>query len=250
MCPPRTHRTLPGPTRPPERNLTVRRGADPSAGVAREEPGRNLTVRGDANPSAGVARGESFDASSPYHTAAASAEWPTFDQAKATQLVDAYRAGGGNPDFVFKTTTTRQAFAEFLQAQMAAIGIHVTVQTYDLAQFSSSVLQGGDFQLTTWVGPFDNPDPGASRLLHSGGNGNYGKYANPQVDQWLDDAAATQDPAQRTKDYQQVELQVNKDLVVDFFSRSYLSTITKKDVKGMDRFLSRDMWFAGTWLDR
>ncbi|GAA4873995.1 glutathione ABC transporter substrate-binding protein GsiB [Pseudonocardia benzenivorans] len=191
-----------------------------------------------------------FDASSPYHTAAASAEWPTFDQAKATQLVDAYRAGGGNPDFVFKTTTTRQAFAEFLQAQMAAIGIHVTVQTYDLAQFSSSVLQGGDFQLTTWVGPFDNPDPGASRLLHSGGNGNYGKYANPQVDQWLDDAAATQDPAQRTKDYQQVELQVNKDLVVDFFSRSYLSTITKKDVKGMDRFLSRDMWFAGTWLDR
>ncbi|MFC7657656.1 hypothetical protein ACFQV8_16125 [Pseudonocardia benzenivorans] len=59
VCPPRTHRTLPGPTRPPERNLTVRRGADPSAGVAREKPGRNLTVRGDANPSAGVARGGS-----------------------------------------------------------------------------------------------------------------------------------------------------------------------------------------------
>ncbi|ODU01639.1 MAG: hypothetical protein ABS81_20210 [Pseudonocardia sp. SCN 72-86] len=191
-----------------------------------------------------------FDASSPYHTPDASAAWPTFDQAKAKQLVDAYRAQGGNPDFTFKTTTTRQAFAEFLQAQMAAIGITVTVQTYDLAQFSSSVLQGGDFQLTTWVGPFDNPDPGASRLLHSGGNGNYGKYANPQVDAWLDDAAVTSDQAQRTKDYQQVEMAVNKDLVVDFFSRSYLSTITKKDVKGMDRFLSRDMWFATTWLDR
>jgi ABC-type transport system substrate-binding protein len=191
-----------------------------------------------------------FDAQSPYHTQAASDEWPTYDPAKAKQLVDAYRASGGNPDFTFKTTTTRQAFAEFVQAQMAAIGVNVTVQTYDLAQFSSAVVQSNDFQLTTWVGPFDNPDPGASRLLHTGGNGNYGKYSNPQVDQWLDDAATTTDAAQRAKDYQQVELQVGKDLVVDWFSRSYLSTITKKDVKGIERYLSRDMWWPAVWLDR
>ncbi len=84
-----------------------------------------------------------FDRSSPYHDQAASDLWPTFDQAKAKELVAAYRAKGGNPDFTFKTTTSRQPFAEFVQAQMAAIGIKVDVKTYDLAQYSSAVVQSG-----------------------------------------------------------------------------------------------------------
>jgi ABC-type transport system substrate-binding protein len=191
-----------------------------------------------------------FDAASPYHTEEASRSWPAFDIEAARQAVAAYRASGGNPDFTFKTTTARQAFAEFMQAQMAAIGITVQVETYDLAQFSSKVLQGRDFQLTTWVAPFDNPDPAVSRLLRTGGSGNYGTYSNPQVDQWLDDAVTNPDPAQVARDYQQVELQVGKDLPIAFLSRSYLSTITKKDVKGIDRFISSDMWYATTWVDR
>ncbi|OLT19474.1 hypothetical protein BJF78_10945 [Pseudonocardia sp. CNS-139] len=191
-----------------------------------------------------------FDAASPYHTQAASDAWPKFDIEAARAAVDAYRESGNNPDFTFKTTTARQAFGEFVQAQMAAIGINVTVETYDLAQFSSKVLQGNDFQLTSWVAPFDNPDPAVSRLLRTGGSGNYGGYSNPQVDQWLDQAVSSSDPAQVTQAYQQVELQVGRDLPVAFFSRSYLSTIAQKDVRGIDRFISADMWYATTWLDR
>ncbi|GAY07148.1 ABC transporter substrate-binding protein [Pseudonocardia sp. N23] len=191
-----------------------------------------------------------FDRSSPYHDQAASDLWPTFDQAKAKELVAAYRAKGGNPDFTFKTTTSRQPFAEFVQAQMAAIGIKVDVKTYDLAQYSSAVVQSGDFQLSTTVAPLDNPFPGAQRLVGTGGSGNFGKYSNPDVDKWLADAAVTSDDAQRTKDYQQVEDQVNKDLAVVWISRAYLATITKKDVKGIDRYLSRDMFYGTTWLDR
>jgi peptide/nickel transport system substrate-binding protein len=191
-----------------------------------------------------------FDAGSPFHTQAASDAWPAFDQAKAKQLVDAYRASGKNPDFTFKTTTSRQPFAEFIQAQMAAIGVKVDVKTYDLAQYSSAVVQSGDFQLSTTVAPFDNPFPGASRIVSTGGSGNFGKYSNPEVDKALADAGVTTDEAQRTKDYQQVELQVNKDLAVAWISRSYLATITKQDVKGIDRYLSRDMFYATTWLDR
>ncbi|ODU25706.1 ABC transporter substrate-binding protein [Pseudonocardia sp. SCN 73-27] len=191
-----------------------------------------------------------FDQSSPYHTQQAADLWPTFDQAKAKELVDAYRARGGNPDFTFKTTTSRQPFAEFVQAQMAAIGIKVDVKTYDLAQYSSAVVQSGDFQLSTTVAPLDNPFPGAQRLVGTGGSGNFGKYSNADVDKWLADAAVTSDDAQRTKDYQQIEDQVNKDLAVVWISRAYLATITKKDVKGVDRYLSRDMFYGTTWLDR
>ncbi|MBO0851130.1 MAG: hypothetical protein J2P20_16835, partial [Pseudonocardia sp.] len=71
-----------------------------------------------------------------------------------------------------------------------------------------------------------------------------------RVDALLDDAAATTDPARRIQDYQQVELVSNQDLALLWLSRSYLSTITKPDVKGIDRYLSRDMFYATTWLDR
>jgi ABC-type transport system substrate-binding protein len=191
-----------------------------------------------------------FADGSPYHTQASSDAWPKFDPEKAKQLVAQYRAGGGNPDFTFKTTQTRRPFAEFVQAQMAAIGIKADVQIYDLAQFSSAVVQSNDFQLTTWIGAFDTPYPAVSRLLRTGGNTNYGDYSNPKVDALLDEAAGTADDAERTKAYQQVEMLAGQDLSMAWFSRSYLSTITKPEVKGVDRYVSRDMFFATTWLDR
>ncbi|GAA1319054.1 ABC transporter substrate-binding protein [Pseudonocardia xinjiangensis] len=191
-----------------------------------------------------------FDTDSPNHTEAASQEWPAYDPERARQLIAEYRASGGNPDFTLKTTTARTQFGEFLQAQMAAVGITVTLRFYDLAQYSSQVVQSGDFDLTTTVSAFDAPFPGASRLVHTGGNTNYGKYSNPQVDALLDTAASTSDEAERTRAYQQVELQVNRDLVACWLSRSYLATIAKPQVKGIDRYTSRDMFYASVWLDR
>ncbi|OLT19443.1 hypothetical protein BJF78_10715 [Pseudonocardia sp. CNS-139] len=191
-----------------------------------------------------------FTDESPYHTEEASNAWPTYDPERARQLVEEYRASGGNPDFTFKTTQARVPFGEFIQAQMAAVGINVELQFYDLAQFSSSVVQSNDFQLTTWVGGFDSAFPGATRLLRSDGNSNYGKYNNPEVDRLLDEAVSTTDEAVRTRAYQQVELITGEDLVVAWFSRSYLSTITKQEVKGIDRYASRDGFYARTWIDR
>jgi ABC-type transport system substrate-binding protein len=190
-----------------------------------------------------------FAEDSPYHTEAASQAWPKYDPERAKQLIAEYKASGGDPSFTFKTTQARVPFGEYIQAQMAAVGIDIKVQFYDLAQFSSAVVQSNDFQLTTWVGAFDVPYPGATRLLHTGGNTNYGDYSNPQVDTLLDEAARTTDEAVRTHAYQQVELLVGQDLSMAWFSRSYLSTITKPEVKGIDRYPSRDMFFATTWLD-
>ncbi|MCI2419555.1 ABC transporter substrate-binding protein [Saccharopolyspora sp. K220] len=194
-----------------------------------------------------------FGDDSQYHAKAASDAWPTYDPEKAKQLVKDYVATGGDPNFTFKTTNApnRVAFGEFVQAQMAAIGIKVDLQYYDLAQFSSSVVQSSDFQLTSWVGgPFDSAYPAAQRLLGSRGSGNYGKYSNPKMDDLLNQAISTSDPAQRNQIYQQVELLANQDLALGWYSRGYLSTITKPEVKGIDRYVSRDMFYATTWLDR
>jgi ABC-type transport system substrate-binding protein len=191
-----------------------------------------------------------FTTDSPYHDDAASTLWPTHDPTRAKQLVDEYRASGGNPDFVLKTVNTWLDFAAFIQAQMATVGITVKVEVYDLAQYASQVVQSGDFDLSTTVGSFDNPYPGAVRLLSSTGNQNYGKYDNPKVDDLLDQAAGTVDETQRQADYREVEKIVNEDLVFCWLSRSFVSTITRNDVKGVVRYLFRDMYFATLWLDR
>jgi ABC-type transport system substrate-binding protein len=194
-----------------------------------------------------------FGSDSQYQTPEAAAAWPAYDPERARQLVQEYVASGGSATVRYKTTNApnRVAFAEFLQAQMAAIGITLQPQFFDLAQYSSQVVQSQDFQIAGWVGgPVDAPYPAASNLLHTGGNSNYGGYSNPQMDRLLDDAVASTDAGERTRLYQQVQLLANKDLAVAWYSRGYLSTITKPEVKGVVRYLTRDMFFATTWLDR
>jgi len=47
-----------------------------------------------------------------------------------------------------------------------------------------------------------------------------------------------------------VDLLANQDIVVGWYSRGYLSTIAKPEVKGMVRYVSRDTFYATIWLDR
>ncbi|QYN39275.1 ABC transporter substrate-binding protein [Pseudonocardia sp. DSM 110487] len=194
-----------------------------------------------------------FGADSGYSTPEAEAAWPSYDPERARALVQEYVASGGSATVQYKTTNApnRVQFAEFLQAQMAEIGITLQPQFFDLAQYSSSVVQSHDFQIAGWVGgPTDVPYPGVVNLMHTGGNANYGGYSNPEVDTLLDQAAATTDEAERTRLYQRVGLLSNQDIPVAYYSRGYLSTVAKPEVKGVVRYLTRDMFFATTWLDR
>jgi peptide/nickel transport system substrate-binding protein len=190
-----------------------------------------------------------FGTGSQYHSERATQAWPQVDQEKARQLVEQYRAAGGSTTISVKTTTARGQFGEFVQAQLAAVGITVDLRLYDLAQYSAEVVQSGDFDLTTTVSSFDTPYPPVERLLGTGGSANYGKYSDPQVDSLLATAASTNDEAERTAAYQQVELLVNQDLAVCWLSRAYLATITRNHVKGVDRYTTREMFFATLWRD-
>lgn len=191
-----------------------------------------------------------FREGSPYHTQQASDIYPKQDLEDAKKLVQEYVAAGGDPSFSYTTSTSQVTQGEFVQAQLAQVGMKVTPRYYDLAQFTSQVVQSGNFELTSYVTSMDYPFPAVSRSFRSDGSANYGKYQNPRVDALIDDAAATTDPAKRTNDYQQIELQVNKDIAVGWMTSSYLSTITKPDVRGIDRYVTRDLFFASIWLDR
>ncbi|OLT21333.1 hypothetical protein BJF78_34350 [Pseudonocardia sp. CNS-139] len=70
------------------------------------------------------------------------------------------------------------------------------------------------------------------------------------MDQLLDVGASTVDAGERATAYKEIERIVNEDLVFCWLSRGFVSTITRPEVKGVVRYLFRDMHYATLWLDR
>ncbi|WP_433290240.1 ABC transporter substrate-binding protein [Pseudonocardia sp. CA-142604] len=191
-----------------------------------------------------------FATGSPFDNPTAGQGYPEFDLERARQLVADYVADGGSAAFSFKASRTDVTLGEFVQAQLAAAGMQVEVELYDLAEFTGSILQSGDFELVPNGTSFDYPYPAASRLLHTDGSINFGSYSNPEVDRLLDQAASSTDETERTTLYGEVERLVNQDLALLFLNRSYMSTITLPDVRGVQRYITRDLFYANLWLDR
>jgi len=136
----------------------------------------------------------------------------TGDAAKAAQILQAAGYTGAEANGTLKNkageTVTlgfsytqsnklRETSAELVQADLAKIGIKVTlVPKPDL-----SFLGTGDYDIVifAWVGsPFV---AGSKDLWITDGGSNYNKYTNPQVDPLLVKAAADLDPAQEAADF-------------------------------------------------
>jgi peptide/nickel transport system substrate-binding protein len=98
-------------------------------------------------------------------------------------------------------------------------------------EFASSLQAGyrGDFNAynIAWSGRVD-PDANLWLFLHTGGTFNYGHYSNPVMDDLLDRARLTPDPAARTALYRQVVELERKDLPLIYLW-------TPKNVVGMRR---------------
>jgi peptide/nickel transport system substrate-binding protein len=185
-----------------------------------------------------------------YYSQKAADAYPTFDVEKAKQLVADYKASGGNPDFTYNTGNSPDdhQLGQFLQAQWAAIGVNVSLQFDDIATFIGPVVQGTQFGTATWIsGPYENPFPFMFNQFHSGGINNYGKYSNPEVDAALEEAKSTTDPAAQVAAYQRAQELINTDLPVVWLARAAKAAIARPDVKGVSRYLSSELFWAGTW---
>lgn len=118
--------------------------------------------------------------------------YPSYDPAKATQLVQEYLAAPGSPAevrFQLATTPTpetREA-VELLQQQWAQVGINVDITTYDQAEFIPTAVTG-NFQANLWR-QFGAPDPDVDQVwwTSGGADGNILNFPN-MVDDQIDDA--------------------------------------------------------------
>jgi peptide/nickel transport system substrate-binding protein len=189
--------------------------------------------------------------SSTYYSKKAASVWPKYDPERAKRLVAEYKADGGDPNFTFATTSNTVKQAQFFQAQWAAVGLHVKIASYDFSTYITKLVTGHDFQLAGWVGgPFIGPYPWMPRLFMTGGSLNYGGYSNPEMDAVLRQAATTIDNRKRIALYKEAQVIANQDLAFLWYTRSYVSTVAQKYVKGVVQYPATEQFFATLWLDK
>ena len=138
---------------------------------------------------------------------------PPRDVARAKALLQ--QAGVSLPVPVTLTITNEtdiQQAGEVIQSMAREAGFDVKLKTMEFAS-SLQAAYAGDFEayLIGWSGRAD-PDGNMWQMLHSGATFNYGHYANPGVDQALDDARTVADVAQRRGFYAKVWQQERADL--------------------------------------
>ncbi|MDI3298577.1 MAG: ABC transporter substrate-binding protein [Bacillota bacterium] len=188
---------------PPFNNVYLRRAVD----LAIDRAALVKVVFGQtADPGYGP-----FPAGTP--AAAASGAVPSVDLAKVKQLL----AQGGHPDgfsFTLKIAASpvNQQVAQVLKNMLAQAGITMNIQQEEFGTLLDDSTKH-NFQASAlgWSGRPD-PDGNIYAWLYTGGSLNDSAYSNPQVDQLLDQARATNEMAQRVDIYRRVMEIVHQDV--------------------------------------
>jgi peptide/nickel transport system substrate-binding protein len=158
----------------------------------------------------------------PSHWAAATLAHTPADIAAANALLDSagYTRGedGWRFHLTYRTSTNpeRLLLATAIAAGWRDIGVDVAIESLEWGAFYARIKRG-DFQLfsLSWVGI---SDPDIYRwILHSDmwppKGANRGRYATPQVDDWLQQAMHASSQDERVNLYQQIQQQMQRDYV-------------------------------------
>jgi peptide/nickel transport system substrate-binding protein len=138
-----------------------------------------------------------------------------FDPQRAEQLLESAGhprgAVGVRLHLTMKMSTDEDTrlLAAVLQQQLARVGIALALRSNEFATFYADVTRGA-FQIYSlrWIGGNEQPDIFSyafSTARFSPKGANRGHYSNPLLDTLLNDAAISNDSAQRRADYAQVQ---------------------------------------------
>jgi peptide/nickel transport system substrate-binding protein len=158
----------------------------------------------------------------PQHWAYASdvATYP-YDPAQAKHLLDeaGYRQKNGVRFHLTMKTSTEEStrlLAVVLQQQLREVGVALDLRSFEFATFYSDVVKGA-FQLYSlrWIGGNEDPDI-FEHVFHSASipprRANRSYYANPRVDQLIEQARRTVDQQQRQQLYGELQRIIAEDL--------------------------------------
>jgi peptide/nickel transport system substrate-binding protein len=108
--------------------------------------------------------------------------------------------------FTLDAPPYRHLEANVIAEQLKTIGVQVEVRIFEKADLRSEIKQGNrSAYLTDWGSAFFDPYDLARPKITTGGRGNFSFYSNPKVDQLLDLAVSSNDPAVRRKAYYKIQ---------------------------------------------
>ncbi|WP_281487594.1 ABC transporter substrate-binding protein [Ruicaihuangia caeni] len=142
----------------------------------------------------------------------------------------------------------RAALADIIQSDLRDIGFQLARQVVEPAQYNELYATRA-FDLTDWG--FSSPDADVLRShLRTGGFQTVSTVSKPEIDELLDQAVATSDPAERERLYQEVQRWNNEQvLIVPLVVPSEI-TVASTSVKGLTFDLYGRASFYGATVER
>lgn len=132
-------------------------------------------------------------------------------EAAKRELAAVGLANGFSFPLVHPTSTTFNAIAQAMQAQLAEVGIKVDLQSKEIGAVLDDLFASRfTALLIDWSGRIDEALVFPSFFTGGGGN-NFGKYANLQLDRLVAEASAAKDIPERAHLYQQAQKLVVED---------------------------------------
>ena len=132
----------------------------------------------------------------------------------------------------------RSQMAEIIQAQLKEIGLEVSIENLEWGTFLSATANGDvDMFILGWGPSTYDGDYGLFPNFHSsqkGGEGNRSQYANPKMDQLLEDARKEMDVEKRRSLYIEATDLINEEAVVLPLYYPLTSVGYNKALKGVE----------------
>jgi len=178
----------------------------------------------------------------------------TRDLEKAKQkLVEGGQPNGFSFELVIPSNPEYRAYAEAIMGQLAEVGIKAQPRSVSLTEAAG--LTGGRDQayqaLAGTIVARPDPDLAFTDASHSTGGHNYGRYGAdaPIIDQLIEKARATADPAARKEIYRQLQQTINDEALDVFFYQRSISAVMSPKVQGY-KVVADSAYrnLPGTWL--
>ncbi|MBC8078155.1 MAG: peptide ABC transporter substrate-binding protein [Chloroflexales bacterium] len=163
-----------------------------------------------------------------------------YDPEQARRLLAESKYGGaaGLPLVTFTSggfgSDVDPALGTLIDMWQRTLGVTVQVENLEPNQASDIMQQGHHGQLFWggWCADYPDPENFTDPLFHSEGEENLGNYANPALDQLLEQARVERDAGRRVAMYQQAEQLILDDVPAIFLSHGLSYTLVKPYIKG------------------
>ena len=150
-----------------------------------------------------------------FYNPATPALWYDLAKAKSEMAMSSFPHGFPATMIVVAGDTVNGAIAQIVQANLAAIGIKLTIRSYDLSAWQS-IQQSYKYDIypdyyTLDIGDPDENTPWAIDPVRGGTDALYTSYRDPQVMAWSTQAEQTIDPKERAAIYAKLQDRVAMD---------------------------------------